>query len=173
MPLPAFRAPHGLLIAGLALLVAAGAAAQPQGAGAPHATRAGQALGELEDQLLQAMRGRDAARLDALLDVDFEMIVAQAPTQPVPREDWIGTVLKRGAADWAMQGLSARDAGEAAVAGFVLRSAGGHGPALYVVDTWQRRSGGWRLLVRHVALASGPRTGIPGDARTPVAIKKF
>jgi hypothetical protein len=159
------------LAGALALLVAVTAAAQP--AAAPHATRAGQALADLEEQLLQAARATDPAQLGAMLDADFEMIVAQAPTAPVAREDWVGAMRKPGAADWTVQGLSARDLGDAAVAAFVLRAPHGKAAPLYVVDTWQRSAAGWRLVVRHVAPATGPRKGIPGDVQAPVVQKKY
>jgi len=155
----------------LALLAAAAVSAQP--AAAQHATRAGQTLSELEAQLLQAARASDPAQLGAMLDADFEMIVAQAPTAPVAREDWVAAMRQRGAADWVVQGLSAREFGEAAVAAFVLRAAHGQAAPLYVVDTWQHSAAGWRLVVRHVAPATGPRKGIPGDVQTPAVQKKY
>ncbi len=169
--------PHALharcrsLAGAWALAVATAVSAQP--AGPPHATRAGQTLADLEEQLLQAARASDPAQLGAMLDADFEMIVAQAPTAPVAREDWVGAMRQPGAADWTVQGLSARELGDVAVAAFVLRPPHGKAAPLYVVDTWQRSAAGWHLVVRHVAPASGPRKGIPGDVQTPVVQKKY
>lgn len=34
-------------------------------------------------------------------------------------------------------------------------------------------AGTWRLAVRYVARAAGPRKGIPGDAPTRAVIKKY
>jgi hypothetical protein len=161
----------------LTLTVAAAAvqAQAVQGGGAPHATRTVQAFTELEESLLQAIRLHDTARLERSVDDDFQMVIAQAPADPVARDDWIDALSRRGAGDWTVQHLSARESGDTAVAGFVLRGTGSmrQAPPLYVVDTWQRAGDQWRLLVRHVAPASGTRRGIPGDGPSSNVPKKY
>lgn len=157
------------------LLCLGGAQAQPTGRGAPHATRTVQAFADLEETLLQAIRAHDVTRLEQMVDDDFQMIVAQAPDAPVAREDWIDALGKPGAGDGLVEHLAVRERGEMAVAGFVLRGSGARrqAPPLYVVDTWQRAEGGWRLLLRQVAPASGARRGIPGDGPSQTVRKKY
>lgn len=159
----------------VALVLAGPALAQPQGAGAPHATRTVQSFAELEESLLQAIRSHNFAAVEQLLDEDFQMIVAQQPDSPVVREDWLESLRKAGAGDWAVQHLSVRELGSVAVVGFVLRATAAQRnvPALYVVDTWQRAGPQWRLVTRHVAPATGARRGIPGDAPTTSIQKKY
>ena len=141
-------------------------AAPARPAAAPHVTRTGQVFTQLEESLLQAIRGHDEAGLQALIDDEFEMVVAQAPDAPVAREDWLANVRKTGAAAYTVADLSVREIAEVAVASFVLRpSARSTGAVpLFVVDTWQRDGAKWRLTQRHIAPVAGSRRGIPGDS---------
>jgi len=144
----------------LAVVWPALAAAAAPAPGSAHATRTGAAVAELEQALLHAVQSRDAGRLQQLLTEDFEMTVAQDPDNPVPRDDWIDSAMRTGAAGRTLAQLAAREVGTTVLATFVL-----HGkPALFVVDTWQRDGASWRLAARQVAATAGTRRGIPGDA---------
>jgi hypothetical protein len=164
----------GVAIALLCTLTAAPAQAQATGRGG-HVTRTVAAFVELEESLLQALRERQPAAVERLLDDDFIMIVAQDPEAPVAREAWLEAVRKPDAGKWAAGSLTVREYNEIAVASFVLRpqpARAGAAP-LFVVDTWRREGEQWRLAVRQVAPATGPRRGIPGDVASPGVRKKI
>jgi hypothetical protein len=153
-----------MLVVSVAL--GAGLCVQAQTGGPGHATREVQAIGQLEEALLQAIRERDLARIDDLLDIDFEMIVAQDPDNPVPREDWIGSSRKSGSGAWRVQHLSVRTQGAVSVASFQLVPAPPRSgvPPVFVVDTWRQHDAHWQLLSRFAAPVLGSRRLIPGDA---------
>lgn len=164
----------------LAALVAVGLplAGHPAGAqpATAHATRQGQAIQQLEETLLRAMRAGSREQLERLLSDEFEMTVAQEPGSPVDRDLWIDAVVARPAKAWEIEQISVRDWGPLAVASFLLRPSSGSAnakPPVFVVDTWRREEGHWRLLSRHAALAVGARTDIPGDAAARTAPKKY
>jgi hypothetical protein len=147
------RAAPALLLAlplGLGSLAAqAQAQAQAPMASTQHATRSGMAFTELEEQLLKAQREHRADAIGQMLGDDFQMVVAQEGGATVPREDWLESAIKPGAGAWVVSQLNTHD------------------------FTWQKAGDGWRLVVRHVANAAGPRKGIPGDAPTRAVIKKY
>jgi hypothetical protein len=161
-----------LFLAGLSWGAPAGA--QQGAAPGAHGTRTSAVFAELEDSLLQAVRGGRPAELEGLLDDDFLMTVAQEPAEPVSRPDWLDSVRKTGSGDWAIAYLNAREFGPVAVVSFRLQPAAGRTgvASLFVVDTWQRGGKGWRLMSRHVAPAAGPRRNIPGDAPGQAIRKK-
>ena len=133
-----------------------------------------QVFTQLEESLLQAVREHDAARLEALLGDEFEMIVAQDPGEPVPREDWLASVRRPGAGAYRVEEMSVREIGAVAIASFVLRPTPAWAGAVpvFVVDTWERGDATpWQLSARHAAPVAGSRRSIPGDAK-PVTIRK-
>ena len=148
----------------LAVAVAHGAHAQTSAM--PHVTRTVQIFTQLEESLLQSIRTRDDARLQALVDDEFEMVVAQAPDAPVPRQDWLASVRKPGAGDFSVEQMSVREIVAVAVVSFVLRPKGAPAKStpVFVVDTWQRDDKGWHLTQRHAAPVAGSRRAIPGDS---------
>lgn len=152
--------------AALTLGVALHQATQAEPNAVPHLTRAVQVFSELEESLLQAIRTGDETRVQTLLDAEFEMIVAQAPDAPVPREEWLAKVRKPGAGDFIVTHVSVREIVEVAVVSFVLRPkvpSTGASP-VFVIDTWQRDGVVWRLTQRHAAPVAGSRRAIPGDS---------
>ena len=148
--------------------------AQATGRGG-HVTRTVAAFAELEESLQQALRERKTALAEQMLDDDFQMIVAQDPGSPVARDDWLASVRRPGAGNWTPEQVAAREFGSVAVVSFVLRPTPARPgvAALFVVDTWRHLDAGWRLSLRQVAPATGPRRGIPGDARGPGIRKKI
>lgn len=162
-------------LCGIAL---ASAQAQAVNASGLHSTRTGQAFAELEASLLKAQRDRRTEAISQMLDEDFQMVLAQDGGATVPREDWLEAAIKPRAGAWEVSQLSAHNFGTVAQVSFVLRASPARAGALplAVVDTWTRPEMGldnWRLAVRHVASAAGPRRGIPGDAPTRAVIKKY
>jgi hypothetical protein len=172
---PALMLALPLGLGSLAAQAQAQAQAQAPMASTQHATRSGMAFTELEEQLLKAQREHRADAIGQMLGDDFQMVVAQEGGATVPREDWLESAIKPGAGAWVVSQLSTHDFGTVAQVSFVLRASparAGTAP-LAVVDTWQKAGDGWRLVVRHVANAAGPRKGIPGDAPTRAVIKKY
>ncbi len=170
--------PHSLrrTTCGLLLLLAGlGAQAQPTLATTQHATRTVMAFSEREESLLKAQRDHRSEAVGQMLSDDFQMVVAQDGGGIVPREDWLDAAVRPGAGAWVLTQLTTHDFGDLAQVSFVLRAspARAGAPSLSVVDTWQKAGEQWRLAVRHVANAAGPRKGIPGDAPTRAVIKKY
>ncbi len=157
-------------------LVFAAAAATAQVSNA-HATRQGQAIQQLEESLLRAMRGKDRAQLESLLSDEFDMVVAQEPDSPIDRDLWIASVMVASRRSWLLRQIMVRDWGELAIASFILREsspgAAGARPPVFVVDVWRREDGSWHLVSRHAALALGSRDDIPGNAARRTAPKKY
>ena len=140
--------------------------AMAQPGSTPHVTRTVQLFTQLEESLLQAIRAHDETRLQALVDGEFEMIVAPDPETPVPREDWLANVRRPLAGAFSVEHLSVREIGAVAVASFVLRPTGSSAKAasIFIVDTWQRDDAGWHLTQRSAAPIGGTRRAIPGDS---------
>jgi len=159
----------------LSLLLATPLAAAPVGSGVALPTRLVQLATQAEETLLAAMKARDAKRMEALLGDDFQMHMAQRPAEPVPLEDWIDSVQAHpDAADYRVTAMTAREAGSAVVASFLLQPKAGQArPAVFIVDVWQPGSPDWRLLVRHASLTTGNPGAIPGNAKSAVLPKKF
>jgi hypothetical protein len=139
----------------------------------PTVTRLVKIFLDREEDLLAALRSRDAARLDALLSERFEMRVGHEPGAPVPRADWIASAMKGEAYEFHIEQMAVQDIAPLAVASFLLRpvKAGKGAPPLFIVDTWEPDGNNWRLRVRYVATVAGPRSGVPGDV-APLKIEK-
>jgi hypothetical protein len=150
--------------------------AAAQTAAAPHVTRSVQVFTQFEDSLLQAAREHDAQRLEALVGEEFEMVVAQHPGSPVPREDWLAAMRKTGAGAYGVEGMSVREIGPVAIASFLLRPAPARADTVpvFIVDIWERASDTqWQLTTRHAAPAAGSRQSVPGDAKPKTIDKKI
>lgn len=170
------RAGLGQMACGLLVAwTAAAVQAQPTPVASAHATRSGQAFAELETALLQAQRSGQTEAIAGFLSDDFQMVLAQDGGGIVPREDWLDAAVKPGAGAWVVSQLTSYEWGDVVQVNFVLRASPRQAqvPPLAIVDTWRRDGTQWRLVLRHVASAAGPRRGIPGDAPTRDVIKKY
>lgn len=128
---------------------------------------------QIEAALLDAMRSRDEAKLNAMLGDDFDMIVAQDPGNPVIREDFIDEIKAKPIGAYAIQGMQVRDVAGQMLATFVLQPKGA-GQPVFVVDLWAKdAAANWRLLVRTASLATGSRKAIPGDRKQLILPKKI
>src|SRR5439155_21513382 len=139
----------------------------------PTVTRLVKIFLDREEDLLDAARAHDSARLDALLSERFEMRVGHEPGAPVPRADWIASAMRGETHEFHIEQMAVQDIAPLAVASFLLRpaKAGKDAPPLFIVDTWEPDGSNWRLRVRYVATVAGPRRGVPGDA-PPLKIEK-
>src|SRR5690349_6694896 len=91
------RIPMLMLLAGAALVAHAQDA--PRTKAISTLTRGVVVFGQRENALADAVRDQSREALERTLANDFEMRLGQRPTQPVPRAEWIASVLGHAHAD--------------------------------------------------------------------------
>lgn len=121
----------------------------------------------LEKQMLQAIRKKDKAALEAMLGDDFEIAMPDADL--LAGEDWVDSVTGKDFAlkSFVVRQMSVADLGDAAVvkynriqqAAFKGKNQSGE---FFVVDLWKKSGDLWKLANRYVAkvsaVAPSPRT---------------
>ena len=137
-------------------------------------TRTAVLFGGLERDVAAAVKSGDAAALDRLLLDDFELIAADHPGQPVPRDEWQDAVLAARPQHFRIDSVSVREVGEdAALVTFAYeQQAKGKGVSgrFTFVDLWLRQGDFWRLQSRNAA--PGLTSRVPGWAPPPAPIEK-
>ena len=110
----------------------------------------------LENQLLQAVQKKDRARLEEILEDDFE--IAMPDADPLAREDWVDSVMDK---DFSLKSffirqMSVADQGDCAAVKYQrvqqaswkgMNSSG----EFFVVDLWKKSGDTWKLVNRYVA----------------------
>ena len=132
---------------------------------------------DLEARLLDAQRRGDRAALEQLLADDFELRVARRPGTPVPRAEWLDTVLRAPlpAGESVIEQMAVHEHAAAMIASFLLRRqhADTKGPStLFVVDTWVRAGERWTLATRYAAPVLPGAPLVPGDPDAPASRKR-
>jgi hypothetical protein len=112
----------------------------------------------LSYDLIDALRAGDRATLDRLLAADFEQRSGAAPTQPVPRAEWLqGTALKANGAVRIVD-MAVHDHGELAIASYRM-ALDGPRQLQFVVDVWRRKGDDYELQTRYVSDLPLPAPG--------------
>lgn len=144
----------------------------------PTVTRLVKIFLDREGELLNAMRGKDAAAVERQLADDFEMRVGHRPGVPVPRADFLRQVQAETVAGYSIEQMAVHEIGATAIVSFMLRPEAGRAREglvpLFVVDTWTGGIDNYRLRVRYVAPGVGAKVRIPGaGAEQPQIPKKY
>ena len=152
------RVAAACLGAALALPVLAADVA-PSGRGIPTMTRGMKIFGDAEARLVDAMKSRDAATLDELVDPLFEQRGQAEPGTPLPREDWVAQAAADAAGSVGVRQMAVHDHGDLAVVSYLWERGGARGNA-FVVDVWKRKSPDvWVLVTRYLSRAAAPAAG--------------
>ena len=140
---------HPVLVVLLTLLAPA-AQAGPGTARGAMTEPADQLFVTYERDLALSVARRDRAAVDNLLADGFRMQTAGRPVgEAVGRGPWIARALARQAQPFAIDHLRVHRSGNTATVSFVqIRDPVAAPRARYVVDTWTRAHGPWKLLRR-------------------------
>jgi ketosteroid isomerase-like protein len=111
---------------------------------------------ELERQLLQAVQKKEQARLEEMLEDDFE--IAMPDADPLAGEDWVDAVMDK---DFSLKSffirqMSVAEQGACAVVKYQrVQQASWKGTnssgEFFVVDLWKKNGDTWKLADRYVA----------------------
>jgi ketosteroid isomerase-like protein len=132
-----------------------------EAAGRPSVTRTRLVVlfSELETDCLKAIQRKDAAALQRRLHEDFQVWTPEPPGSPLPREEWLDSVLKGyELRSFKLHQMAVRSFGETAVVSFVLHTEAAAGGAdksgdSFVVDVWVQHGQDWLLSDRYVSEA--------------------
>ncbi len=125
---------------------------------------------ELEERLAAAIKRKDESALNNLLSDDFDQWTPAPPGDPIPREDWLSSVLAGFTLDsFSIRQMAVRSLDKFQLVSFVLsRKALCHGTDCsadaFIIDLWQEQAGGPRLVARYEALLPSP---LQRSARLP------
>jgi hypothetical protein len=166
------------LVLGLAVALFPVTHAQDTTGRIPTVTRLVKIFLDREGELLDAMRGKDAAAVERQLADDFELRVGHRPGVPIPRADFVGHVRAETIAGYSIEQMAVHEIGTTAIVSFMLRPEAGRVREglvpLFVVDTWTGGIDNYRLRVRYVAPGVGAKVRIPGaGAEQPQIPKKY
>jgi ketosteroid isomerase-like protein len=118
----------------------------------------------LELQMLQAVKKKDKAGLEALLSDD--LIIAMPDADPLAGDDWVDSVMARNFSvkSFAIRNMTVTDGGDSAIVKFdrllqaTLNDKNESGE-YFVVDLWKKSGDSWKLANRYVAkVGSVPAT---------------
>jgi hypothetical protein len=153
------RAAIGAIASG-ALLTGWDAAAQAPMHGPPgaSATRSVAKYIDLELALHKALAAGERARVNALLDADFEVRSASS-ADTRSREEWIAATIGKEAAAARVRDLAVYESDDLAIVSFLLEQPGaksgkGKTPTWFIVDVWRQSTG--KLQMRHVDMSANP-----------------
>lgn len=137
---------------GVGMLMSQGAPAQGGGpAKNVSMTRPMAIFLQLERGLANAISKHDQGSTDAMLAAGFELRLADNPTEPTVRADWLK--LPSSGVAGEIEQLTVHDHGALSIVSFIRTT-----PAIaqdsmndrsYIVDVWQKRGDGWQLLTRY------------------------
>jgi ketosteroid isomerase-like protein len=113
----------------------------------------------IENQMLQAVRKKDKAALQALLTEDC--IIHLPDADSLPGDDWLDSVMSK---DFVLKGFVVRqmdvaDLGNAAIVSYdriqeSTYKGQNDGGEFYVVDLWKKDGNNWKLSDRYVSKVS-------------------
>jgi hypothetical protein len=166
---PRARAAIGAFVVALAAAAAAIAADAVPGR-VPTVTRLVKVYADRETALAQAIRAGDKAAIERALADDFELRVGARAAQPIPRDDFVQSLVRTRDAGGEISAMAVHDLGAAAIASFTQ---GDGANAIFVVDVWRKYGDDWKLAIRYANPAGATRAPIPGaDAPPPDTIPK-
>ncbi len=119
-------------------------------------TRGMVVFGHMEEDLAKALVAGRRADAGKLLASDFEQRDSSAPTQPLPRAEWLASQ-RAGEPLPAISQMTVHDFGSLAIVSFIS-SVAPPAPSpsrdTFLVDVWRNQGGQWHLQVRYQAPAA-------------------
>jgi hypothetical protein len=132
-------------------------------------TRGVKIFHDLEYDLVDALRAGQTDKLNQLLSEDFEQRAGSAPSNPMPREEWLTGSSARLPGTLLISDMAVHERGELSLVSFKQVLAG---PNLtqFVVDVWRRKAdGSHELQIRYLS-DMGPTTAkAPAKGKQPAA----
>ncbi len=126
---------------------------------------------DLEEQLAAAIKRKDEAAVKKLLSDDFDQWTPAPPGDPIPRDEWLHSVLNASTLEsFRIRQMAVRPLDKFELVSFVLsrkaicRGRDCSGDA-FIVDLWQQQGAAPRLLSRYEAPVPAPPS--PQVAPTP------
>ena len=141
----------------------------------PTVTRLVKIFFELESDLTNSVAKRDKQAVEATLTNDFEMRIAAAPANPVPRAAWIKRSFAEPQTSSEIEQMAVHDYGGVATVSFLWKTTVAKSKAthdLFIVDLWKQSPKGWQLATRYAAPANDMSFAIPGAALPPAFEKR-
>lgn len=110
---------------------------------------------QIEQQLMQIARARDAARLANMMTFLFECRFSFSANEPISRDTWIAQTIDTAPQSWSIKFMAVHDRGDTAVVDFVLHivptDRTSNTNDLFVVDVWVRNGDEWKLDSRYLS----------------------
>jgi len=126
---------------------------------------------EREAALSAAVRAGDAAAIGQFLTDDFELRAGARAGRPVPRADFVATLVRTRDSGGDVAGMAVHDLGNAAIVSFTQGTRVG---LTFVVDVWRQQGSDWKLAIRYASPAGSDTYPIPGaGAGEPEIPKKY
>jgi len=156
------------LLSGVAvslIVVSAAAVSEDGGGRIPTVTRLVNVFFQLESELNAAVKKRDSVAVSKLLSSDFEMRVAAMPGTPIPRAAWIQQSFGEPESTSRTEQMAVHDFDRIAIVSFLLKVKAAKSKMVrdvFIVDTWRRQEGDWKLAVRYAGPAKQGDYPIPG-----------
>lgn len=115
----------------------------------PVATRTVVIFTHLENQLQNSLIQGKRTDVEKLLTDDFEERTAIKPSVPLPRQDWIASMLSQAKhyKPSHIEQMSVRVMGDIMVVNF--KQIGSHAQNHFIVDIWQGKAVQWQLAARY------------------------
>jgi ketosteroid isomerase-like protein len=139
----------------------------------PTVTRLVSLFYQLEEELSGAVNNRNMTAVSKLLSDDFEMRVGAMPGNPIPRATWIKRSFNEPKSSSLREQMAVHDFGKIAIVSFLWKIRAAKSKMVrevFVVDTWRREAGDWKLAVRYAGPAAQGDYPIPG---VPIAKPVF
>jgi hypothetical protein len=134
-------------------------------------------LGQLEQELREAVLHKEAKALERLVGSDYTARDSEVPQDSLPRAVWMANTLDIPAPESFEQHHHAarKLASDLAVVSLVqsqkgMPRSGGTAREFYLVDFWQERGGNWQIIGRYSSAMGGPSDGPPKRLPGPTDI---
>jgi ketosteroid isomerase-like protein len=153
----------GMALGLLAALPAAGQDAPPTGGRVPTVTRLVKIMTELETHWMDAVRRKDQAALEGILDQDYELRTSARPGDPVPRAAWLASAMgDYNLRSFQVSQMAVRSLGDLAIVSFSCSQGAtvagkDRSGDFFLVDVWRQKADEWKVLARY----AGPVEGRP------------
>jgi len=114
---------------------------------------------EREAAFATAVRAGDTAAIGQFLSDDFELRTGARAGRPIPRADFVATLVRTRDPGGEVASMAVHDLGNAAIVSFTQGSRSG---VTFVVDVWRQQGSDWKLAIRYASPAGSETYPIPG-----------
>ncbi len=110
----------------------------------------------LEQAWGEAIQKKDLAALEAILDKDYALRIADDPGRRIDRREWLAATAIYNVRSFRIRGLQAREFGNVAVVSQMIHQRADvkgvdRSGDFFTVDVWRRRGKQWKVAARYSA----------------------